>query len=354
MKDLYQPDYNNPRARERALHIIKWLEKNIGCDPSRHLHSKILRSPEAFGDSDLGRFLRNYLLVKINPGYKPGEYSQQYRIDPDRLNTLRAKLGLPPSKLQFNKIEERFRVQIAAIESGDFVYTETGGRAYNGLQNISKALKQQEFALRGYVYDYDIECCAPTLFLQRARQIKPNMKSVDYISFYLTNKNEVRDELCIKYNLSTRQVKQIINGLFQGGILNAYKGNKIFGYVNNNKYKIQQLNQDLFIKALQKDIRYIWKILREDIKLILKMNFARCNGVHKSNYYKILEGEVMRPVWKYLKKRKVRYFREHDGFRSDQFVIPNDLEQVVRSHTGYQVKFVWSKIEVNDTKVKEA
>lgn len=351
---LYKPNFSDPRSRTRALQIIQWLENYIGADPSRHLHSQILRSPEAFGDSKLGRFLKLYLLVKINPGYKPGKYSQQYRIDPDRLNKLRAKLGLPATELGLNRIEQRFRNQIEAIESGNFPYTEKGGRCYNGLQNVPKAIKQDRFAQNKYIYDYDIECCAPTLFLQRASQLKPSMKSMDYISFYLTNKNEVRDELCIKYNLSTKQVKQVINGLFQGGILNTYHDNKIFGYLNHNSYKIKQLSQDQFINALQKDIKYLWKILREDIKITLKINFKRSNGKHKSDYYKILEGQVMSHVWRYLKKNKIKHFREHDGFRSDVFVIPNELEQVVRDHTGYQVKFVYSKIEINDSNVKGA
>jgi predicted transcriptional regulator len=278
-------------------------------------------------------------------------FSQQYRVNGDRLNTLREKMGMEPSPLRFHSIERRFNEQVSALETGEFNYNESGGRAYNGLQNINKEIKQQEFASRGYDYDYDIECCAPTLFLQRAQQIKHKMKSVDYWSFYLNNKQAVRDELCIKYNFTSSQVKQILNGLFQGGVLNTYHDNKIFGYINKNTYKMKQLKQDEFIKALQRDIRYIWRILRDDVKLTLKTNFKRCNGKHKSDYYKILEGEVMNPVWKYLKKIKVKHFREHDGFRSTTFVVPNELEQLVKTHTGYQVKFVWSKIELVDSNV---
>lgn len=342
----YKPNYNDLRCQEAVKRIINWVETYVGAEPNQCLQSAILRSPEAFGDSQMGRYFKNYLLVKTNPAFQPGVFSQQYRIDGDRLNKLRAKMGMEPSPLRFHRIERRFSEQAESLDTGDFTYNQTGGRAYNGLQNINKAIKQQEFASRGYLYDYDIECCAPTLFLQRAQQIKPKMRSVDYISFYLNNKQVVRDELCIKYNLSNQQVKQILNGLFQGGILNCYANNKIFAYLNKSPYKVKQLNQDEFIKALQKDIRYIWKILRDDIKLTLKTNFKRCNGKHKSDYYKILEGEVMKPVWKYLKKIKVKHFREHDGFRSNKFVIPSELEQLVKTQTGYQVKFVWSKIEV--------
>jgi predicted transcriptional regulator len=348
----YQPNFNDARCRTTALRIIKWLETRVGAEANQHLQSNILRSPQAFGDSALGRYLRNYLLVKTNPAFQPGKFSQQYRIDQVRLDKLRLLVGLESRPLEFNRINCRFEQQQTALDTGVFEYNEQGGRAYNGLQNISKEIKQQEFALRGYDYDYDIECCAPTLFLQRAGQIKPNMRQLDYIDFYLTNKTQVRDELCIKYNLSGRQIKQVINGLFQGGVLNTYRDNKIFGYLNHNTYKMTAFKQDLFVKSLQADIKYMWKILRDDVKLTLKTNIKRLNGNYKSQYYKILEGQVMRPIWKYLKKNKVKHFREHDGFRSSEFVVPYDLEQIVKTSTGYQVKFVWTKIELIDSRVE--
>lgn len=349
----YHPNFSDPRCQTTSRRIILWLETYVGAEPNQHLQSTILRSPEAFGDSQLGRYLRNYLLVKTNPAFQPGMFSQQYRIDPDRLNKLRHILGLEPTQLRFHNIERRFAQQLEAMDTGDFEYNESGGRAYNGLQNISREVKQQEFASRGYDYDYDIECCAPTLFLQRAQQLRPTMKSLEYISFYLNNKTLVRDELCVKYSITNQQVKQILNGLFQGGILNTYYDNKIYGYLNKNWTKMRQLSQDEFIKSLQRDIRYLWKILRDDIKLSLKTNFKRCNGKHKSDYYKILEGDVMSHVWKYLKKNKVKHFREHDGFRSSSFVIPNDLEQVIKINTGFNVKFVWSKIKLIDSNIDQ-
>jgi hypothetical protein len=343
----YKPNYKDKRTLATSQRIVEWLETNIGGNPNKRLMSTLLRKPEAFGDSQLGRYLRNYLLIKVNPSFQPGKFSQQYRIDIDRLNKLRIRIGLEPTKLKRNDIEGRFEAQVDAIESGNFPYNESHGRWHNGLQNISKIIKEHEFAKRGYEYDYDIECCAPTLFLQRAGQLKPKMKSLPFYNFYLTNKTEVRDELCIKYNLSKTQIKQILNGLFQGGILNTYYDNKIFGYIGKNSFKMKQLKQDEYLIELQKEIKYIWKILRDDVSVVLKTNFKRLNGKYKSDYYKRLEELVMTNVWTYLKKNKVKHFREHDGFRSTEFVIPNELEQIVKIKTGYQVKFVWSKIECN-------
>jgi hypothetical protein len=346
---LYQPNFNDPRCQATAKRVIQWLETYIGAEPNKSLQSTILRSPHAFGDSKFGRYLKNYLLIKTNPSFQPGLYSQQYRVDQDRLNKLRSRVGLGPTELRFTRIEDRFAQQQAQIASGNFEYNETGGRAYNGLQNIPKELKQQMFALRGYQYDYDIECCAPTLLLQKAQQINPQGRSFDYIEFYIANKTIVRDELCIKHNLSNRQVKQILNGLFQGGIFNTYHTNKIYGYVNHNISKIISLKEDEFIQSLQKDIKRLWQVIKEDIKITLNCNPRRLTGTYKSSYYKILEGEVMMPIWRYLKRNKIEHFREHDGFRSMRFVVPYELEELVKRHTGYQVTFIWNKVEVSDS-----
>ncbi len=348
---MYKPNYDDPRTHAKILHIITWIETYVGAHPNKHLQSTILRSPEAFGDSQLSRYLRNCLLVKVNHGYQPGKFSQSYRVNIDYLDKLRSRIGLEPSKLRRIDIEERFNLQNVNLETGEFEYNSSGGRWYNGLQYISKDIKKQLFAERGYSYDYDIECCAPTLFLQRARQIKPRMKSLEYIEFYLTHKTQVRDELSIKYNLSSKQIKQVLNSLFQGGVLNTYYDNNTFRYLNRNVTQMNLLKQDEFIKALQKDIKYMWKILRSDVSSTLNINFKRLNGRYKSNYYKILEGSIMTHVWSYLKKIKVKCFKEHDGFRSDVFVVPSELEQIVKTNTGYQVKFVWDKVGVIDTNV---
>lgn len=348
------------RTREKILQVIKWVESYIGSDQNRNLNSKILRSPEAFGDSQLGRTLRGMLLIKTNPTYKPGEFSQQYRVNDIALNRLREKMGLPPVDLKRRKLEEKFQALADQVQSGEFGYNDNGLRWYDPLQYIPREYKPGLWAEQGYEYDYDVECCAPTLFLQQAQKLNPKMKSLDYIKFYLENKQVVRDELSIKYNLSGSQVKQLINGLFQGGVLNTYKENKIFVKVlNKNSFKMREIKQDPFLVELIKDISYMWKQLRKDINTgyyyagdVRKS--VRITGSHKSEYYQKLERVVMTPVWKYLKKKSLRVHKEHDGFRSDRFVDPYELEQLVLCETGFHVKFVWNKVEVDDSSVSDA
>jgi predicted transcriptional regulator len=352
--DTYQPNFNDPKVRRRTQQVIEWIEKYVGAE-TLSLSKQVLEQPQAFGSSQLGRYLRGALLIKTCPAFQPGVFSQQYRVNIDYLNRLRKHVGLEPSSLKHNNIDRRFEQQADEIATGNFEYNLSGNRWHNGLQHVPRELKQEYWVARGYTYDYDADTCAPTLLLQRAKKLKPAMKSLSYIEYFIANKKEVRNNLSIAYNLSLAQVKQIINALFQGGILNSYKDNKILGYLNNNTYKMRQLKQDQFLLELINDIKSMWAVLRSDITTGYEYRgdvrrSKRITGKHKSDYYKQLEYEVMGVVWKSLKKKNIKFFREHDGFRTTEFVVPNELEQLILGETGYHVTFKWDKLDSNDVR----
>lgn len=326
---------NDKRVRRRCLTTIEWLTDSIGLD-FKNIHSSTIR--KHIGNSDVGRYLQTLLLTKTNPNYIVGKVSQQYRINEANFNWLCDQLGVEEPQLQHQGVERRFEQQQDAVVSGQFDYKESGDRWHNSLQHIPKDLKSQYWAERGYLYDYDIEACAPTLLLQASQKVNPKQRPLTKIEFYLNNKDQVRNDLSIKYNLTSKQVKELLNGLFQGGVMNYWPTNRLFNTVNQNHYIMSQLKQDQFLLELIKDIKQMWKSLRSEITC------ERITGIHKAEFYRKLEREVMTPVWTYLKKKGVRCFREHDGFRSDTFIIPEDLSHLVQTKTTYQVKFKWTKM----------
>jgi len=110
-----------------------------------------------------------------------------------------------------------------------------------------------------------------------------------------------------------------------------------------------------FIRELRNDISLLWKVIGQDIERgysythngVRRRN--KLTGKHKTDYYKMLEGEVMKVIWKYIGrtyKRSVRVFREHDGFRSTEFITPDELAWEVRQHTGYVIQLTWNKISI--------
>lgn len=343
----YRPNFNDPRVKKRLIKVLKFCEEYIGAGLDQAIHSLRIRSN--FGNNQLGHYLQQTLLVKVNPYYEPGLQSQRYRLNLDNLNFYRQKLDMPPTTLRHRRLEQRFQQQADSINTGVFVYTDTGHRSYNGLQMVPKLEKPKFWAEYGYTYDYDIECCAPTLFLQTAQKINPKMRDLPKIQQYLTDKSKIRDDLCIKYNISSRAAKQILNALFQGSVLNCYSKSQIIKYINGNTWKMRSLCQDQYLIGLAAEIKYLWGILRSRIDTGYEYKGdqkrkRRITGKHKADYYKHLEGLVMKPIWKHLTRTSVRYFKEHDGFRSDRFIDPDELAQLVFCQTGYRIKFIWNKV----------
>ena len=63
----------------------------------------------------------------------------------------------------------------------------------------------------------------------------------------------------------------------------------------------------------------------------------------KWNVYFELERLVINSVRTYLDERSVRYFLMHDGWACDREIDQIDLRDYVRNHTGYKIKFEYTK-----------
>lgn len=352
----YKPCWTNASTQRRTQQIIQYLQDQIGLD-SRTIHSAQIR--RIFGDSQLGRYLKNMLLITVNDRYEVGHSCKKYSVNTLHLNKVAERIGIKQPELKKLQIERRLDLQREQIETGKFEYTEgEDSRLYNGLQYIARGDKIKVWANQGYCYDYDIESCAPTLLLQRYYMLKPRATKLAYLEYAVEHKQELRDELCIRFNLGTKQVKLLINALIMGAQLSHYKENKLLQLFNKNHYIIRQLRLNEFIRLFTEDIRRLWSVLGKDIErrsIYTSQGLRRrqkLTGKDRTDYYKRLETEVMKSVRRYVGTTSGRVFLEHDGFRSDVFFTPDELAFVVRSQTGYQVKFSWSKIEQDDSSVE--
>lgn len=345
----YKPCWTNASTQRRTQKIIEYLRDTIGLE-SRSIHSSQIR--RIFGDSKLGRYLKNMLLITVNDRYEVGHSCKKYSVNTLHLNRVAERIGLPSIELKKLRIEQRFQEQEQQIESGQFEYNlGSDSRLYNGLQYIPREDKIIQWSRRGYCYDYDIESCAPTLLLQRYYKLKPAAAKLCYLEYLIEHKQSVRDQLCVEFNLGSKSVKSLLNAIIMSAPLSHNRDNKILRIINNNHYIMRQLKLNEFIQYLIKDIRKLWQVIGLDIERSYYYTSQgvrrkrRLTGRDRTDYYKRLEGEVMKSVRRYMNMRSARVFLEHDGFRSDMFFTPNELEYVVRSQTGYEVKFSWSKIE---------
>ena len=156
-------------------------------------------------------------------------------------------------------------------------------------------------------------------------------KPTPIIDDYLANKSSRREQLAQDLGVDVRTAKQIITAIFNGAPTS--NNGSIARDIVSNRLVIARLKHNTWIQALKRDLKALWRSV----------------GVRKSTekaaIYRKEERRVMSSVIQYLKRqrqigaRPVRYFLEHDGWRSDTPVELYQLSLWVKNRTGYAIRF---------------
>lgn len=265
--------------------------------------------------------------------------------------------------------------EIAELESGDFTYkTYTNSpRLGHRFQNKSKEDRNKILVPYGYKWDYDIEAAAPSLLLQYALRVGPELSEDLYVPKYfpalyrlINEKQTVREELQEflviadtpatedkKEIKGTKKVKQLLHGILMGGTVSISTKdhpNKIAPFLDNNKDRIELCNRCPFIIQLKEELRYLWSQIEEhegktysnftkdgtkrDKPLKVKFTSKR-----KMASYLLLEAKVRNIFIDYLKEKNIKFYQIHDGYQCDTQVDLDELEQLTLRSTGYRVRF---------------
>ena len=220
-------------------------------------------------------------------------------------------------------------------------YKDKADRLWNPAQNLSKDVKQPLHLECGYAYEYDIECCAPTLLLQYAR--RNGLKTAAIIDFYLDNKTEVRNVLSSKHNIPVDIVKVVITALFSGARIDKSVADKI-----NDRESLNSFRTDPFVIALQRDISKLWRTLKPVMGQQFNKEGFTTNRLSSSAKWKVyyqLERQVLNSVIDYLSKTKNDVALEHDGWTTSKKIDTDELIKEIQSSTGYLVRLSEVKLE---------
>ena len=376
----YQPNLNDPR-------VIRKIKKAMGfaCGvftPTEgrqwakvaHIEAHGDRPRKAVGldhyfgtqDQDISKYLRNILLI-LHDGFfrfnsattskckewKLNELGVQYlserlagttemKWDEYSKETSLYKLSYS-SKLPIvmkvkeetinQWVDEDFGYQLT---TGLFIYKNKSNRLWNDLQNIPKQIKKPIYMRYGYNYQYDIEACAPTLLYQYAKQ-NGLTKKTPYLDEFLADRSLHRLALAQELDIEIKVAKVIITSLFSG--VKSGPGNGIDKLLERDRVKLKKFQQMTFFINLRKDIKKCWDAIK------LAIGFAKMSPRIKWNIYFQLEEEVMNVVRDYLKKKAVRHISEHDGWASSEVIDDVELRSLIKSKTGYEVRFsleIWN------------
>lgn len=349
MEKEYVPKWTNKAFRRRALQAIKFCDTYLRPDKPQWLSSKYLERPEIFGSNSIGQYLKKKLLICVNERYRVStEFSQgrckEYILNESGLLQLRRSLGLNEQR----EIHPRMQAHIEEFQSGEFLTTVKAHREIHPCQNLPSITRAIEMSKMGYLYNSDIEAAAPTLLYQYALNRSGLTKRLTAIEYLLTNKSQVRQRLCDLLELNTDRerlsIKRCLTGMFMGMYISKRWDSDCSHLFDHKTILIERLQKDLFIQRLRKEIRIMWTYIRRyhNIK-------TRLSPKKKSDLYFQLEREVREVAKRYIRSLGIKFYPEHDGWRTNEIYDVRYLESLIKIQTGFQVRIDWEQCITNKT-----
>lgn len=365
IKRMTKPNFSHSSARKRCETAILACIKFFGTK-QRSASQELLKKGTFFGilSNRTSRYLKNTLLTEIYQSHtKNNKKTKIYKINIQGLNYVREELNgtyqglykdyceldrstswLYVYEIQKQVAEQVFKQNQTELDLGQFTYKKKSNRRYHRLQIINNRYRSDHFTNYGYKYNYDIECCAPTLLLQYAR-ILGLTRPTPALDLLIANRTQVRQQIAIDCGISVADVKQIITARLQGALIARTNRSSVYvDILEYNSFKLRAIQRHDYMIQLGKDISLMWQTIGQ---IVRRGTYLDRNGVKKqmrlssrkkTDVYRRLEELVMKEIEKYLKKQNMRFFLEHDGWRCDQLIDVDQLIYVIRSKTGYNIR----------------
>lgn len=356
----YIPKFNDKRVQTRIRKAIGFTQALLSEDKPRQMSTRFIDKHFGISSNKLSRYLRDQLLVCVDESYSmESGICKSYKSNLFGLNFLSEMINLKKDNditttnnypsvllLQNTALEwasEEYKVQ---LESKEFDYEDKSNRLFNPIQNIRSELRSKLLATHGLPHQYDIASAAPTLLYQWYYMTPSATGEVlSTLEHYIANKSVVREKLSIETELTSKQIKVIINALLAGAYLSKHPDTSIYKEVNGDIAVIEFLQQHSYITALRSDIKKLWDVIKQDrpveyyITTTGKKRKRQFNSKAKWSIYFELERLVMNAVISHMKFTGNHVFLEHDGFTSQYSVDVIDLSDWVRHKTGFDIKF---------------
>lgn len=342
---IYAPNWSNPRVLKTAKKALSFVA--LYTSNSQKVWISRNELYRHFGNTSrpLGRYLKEHLLIEADSYYNAQTGTcKKYTKNALGFSQIKQLAGLT------NFTPELSAEQEQQLASGDFDYSNKSNRSFNSLQYIPKAISGSLMANHGYVYYYDIEAAAPTLIMQRAKKLNPEL-DLSNLEYYTQNRSQLRQQIAQDCMISESQVKTVINGLLTGGVISCWQGGKIFKELNYSVNSVINLNHNPLVIGIKQDIKQLWQTLKQEFPVRYledkngKSRRRRLSARDKSSLYFELESEVGDVIRRSLRKNKIKALWKHDGWCCDKFIDPIDVEREVKRLTGYSIKLDWNKYE---------
>ena len=336
----YEPNWTDPRVLIRTQQAMAFVKKYLNETTPKWLSTRWINHPDNFGSHELSKFLRNKLLICTDDRYnKFTGKTKHYLLNQtgfDEINQLLC--NNINNTYSVAQVPERIQTELS---TGVFAYNDTSSRLYHPLQNYRRTDKQALLAADGYLYNYDIQCCAPSLIWQYAQRLGMDLYP-RAIREYIVNRKQIRNDIATQAEITEQQVKRIINGLFQGAHISRYTQSLVYRELSGDLARIEFLKQMQFIQELQADIKTCWSYIRpvvakRTIETKTGTRLLPITGKQKTAVYRDLERLVLNSIRIYLNQTDNQFFAEHDGWTSRQPVDVSALVQHIKLQTSFDI-----------------
>ena len=330
----YQPNFTDIRVQRRCKLALAWVNTFVGSTPQWLSTREI---DKHFTNKPLGQYLRQQLLICEDPYYNMtlGRCKKYVRNTTGCYQLLQQVHGTVsnPSTITSQQHDQ--------LTTGEFVYTQKANRYFNDIQQLPKRIKRPLLSQTGYNYAYDINCCAPTLLLQYARNTCKFDVLTPGLDQYILDRQSIRRQIALETNLTENQVKFIINAMLHGAPISHKLDSSIFVHIKNHM-AIDKLKTNSFIQGVKEEIKLMWQAIKPSITIDTSL---RLSGRDKAKLYRELEQQVILVIKRYLRKTHNKGLLEHDGWTCQKAIDDTELRSYVRSHTGYVIKLDWDIYE---------
>ena len=324
----YTPNFNDPRVKNKITKALGWVSACLSTTKPRAWSKLELDRRFGTQNHQISSWLRSQLLITASHQYNMNTgVCKTYLLNEQGWQYLSGLYQKPQVAIEQAQ-EWAEQEHLEELRTGEFEYKDKSHRLWNDLQRMPQIIRKPLFARFGYRYEYDIQACAPTLIYQHALRAGLT-RPTPYLTEFLRDRDQFRQRLQQDIGCDPAQSKRIITSLFSGARLGY--GNAISAILNHNRPQVSKLSSLTYIKALQKDIKKCWdkiKVYEEKLKL---------SSRDKWMIYFQLERSVLEVIKRYLKKHKVKYFLEHDGWRCDAIIDPLDLRDLVKGTLNYDI-----------------
>ena len=344
----YEPNFNDPRVQTRTKQALGFARAVLSETKPQSWSTRYIDKFFGISSNPLSKYLRKTLLICTDEFYRFNSTEnkcKEYLLNKTGFEFLSEALKIDNIQLYPSVLQVAHSDHLEELISGNFAYNDKSNRLWHPLQRYRKQYRTQILAGSGYLYDYDIECCAPTLIHQYSQKLGMDLY-LFALTRYLKERCEVRQELAQRLELDTGAAKEIINALFCGARIANNKDSDIYKILNGDQARIEYLKQDPFITELRKDIKTCWDYITPTMMRRRKTKTNRLLAItckEKWSVYFELERSVLNEISRYLIDKNYRHFLMHDGWSCDVELDQNELRDYVRDQTGYDLKFEHTK-----------